>query len=71
MKQKKSKRNNKMYHKARNFDDAQNFYTKYIHKTMLSCNNDKRLNSFDKAKSYAYGTGFGIACTEEFLKYKR
>ena len=49
--------------------DAYNVYTQYVHKIALSSKDDK-LNLFDKAKTYAYGTSTGIVCKEKILKYK-
>ena len=37
-------------------DETRNAYTEEINKIVLSNNEDKRLQTFDKIRSYSYGT---------------
>ena len=37
-------------------------YTKEISKTALSCNDDKRLQTFDRITLYPYGSSIGKVC---------
>ena len=49
--------------------EAHNVYTKEINKIVLSSNDDKRLQTFDRIASYPYGTSTGKVCkTEMFSK---
>ena len=45
-------------------------YTEEINKTALSCNDDKRLISYDGITTYPYGIGAGILCKQELLSKK-
>ena len=47
--------------------EAHNVYTKEINKTVLSSNDDKRLQTFDKITSYPYGASAGKVCKTELL----
>ena len=42
-------------------------YTEEINKVALSCNDDKRLISYDGITTYPYGIGAGILCKQELL----
>ena len=42
-------------------------YTKEINKIAVSCNDDKRLQTFDEITSYPYGTSAGKVCKTELL----
>ena len=46
-------------------------YAIEISKTALSCNDDKRLQTFDRITSYSYGSSVGKVCKTEIIsKYK-
>ena len=46
-------------------------YTEEVNRTELSCNDDKRLQTFDRVTTYPYGTNAFKACESEMLsKYK-
>ena len=49
--------------------EAHSVYTEEINKIPLSSNNDKRLQTFDRVKSYPYGAYTGKVCKTELLKY--
>ena len=44
-----------------------NVYTEEVNKTALSSNDDKRLQTYDRIKSYLYGTSAGKVCKTEML----
>ena len=46
-------------------------YTEEINKITLSSNDDKRLQTFDKIKTYPYGTNAFKVCESEMLNNKR
>ena len=48
---------------------AHNLFTEEIKKIALSCNDDKRLQTFDRISSYSYGANPGKACERELLEY--
>ena len=51
--------------------EAHCVYTEEINKTALSSNDDKRLQNFDRIKSYLYGANAFKVCESEMLsKYK-
>ena len=51
--------------------DHHNVYVEKINKMALSSNDDKRLQTFDKIKTYLYGTNAFKVCESELLsKYK-
>ena len=51
--------------------DYHNVYTERINKIALSCNDDKRLQTFDKITTYLYGTNASKVCKSETLsRYK-
>ena len=47
--------------------DYHNVYTEQINKTVLSSNDDKRLQAFDKITTYPYGTNTFKVCESETL----
>ena len=49
--------------------EAHNVYTEKINKIALSSNYDKRLQTIDRIRSYAYGASTGKVCKGEQLKY--
>ena len=50
---------------------AHNVYTEEVNKIVLSSNDDKRLQTYDKVTSYPYGTSAGKVCSTELLsKFK-
>ena len=49
--------------------EAHDVYTGEINKILLSSNDDKRLQSFDKIISYPYGSNVEKVCKTELLKY--
>ena len=48
--------------------DCHNVYTEQIKKIALSSNDDKRLQTFDKIKTYPYGTNAFKLCESEMLR---
>ena len=46
-------------------------YTEEINKITLSSNDDKRLQTFDRIKTYPYGTNAFKVCESEMLNNKR
>ena len=42
--------------------EAHNVYTEETNKIALSCNDDKRLQTFDRITSYPYGISVGKVC---------
>ena len=42
-------------------------YTEEVNKIALSSNNDKRLQKFDKVKTYQHGTNAFIVCESEMM----
>ena len=51
--------------------DYHNAYTEQINETALSSNDDKRLQTFDRTKTYQYGRNTFKVCGSEMLsKYK-
>ena len=51
--------------------EAHNVYTEDINKIVLSSNDDKRIQTFDRNTSYPYGTSAGKVCKTGLLsKYK-
>ena len=51
--------------------EAHDVYTEEVNKIALSCNDDKRLQTFDRITSYPYLTSVGkIVKTELLSKYK-
>ena len=51
--------------------DHHNVYTEEINKIALSSNDDKRLQTFDRIKTYPYGTNAFKVCESEMLMVKR
>ena len=51
--------------------EAHNVYTEGISIIVLSSNNDKRLQTFDRIISYPYGINAGKVCKAELLEYKK
>ena len=51
--------------------DHHNVYTKENNKIALSSNDDKRLQTFDRATTYSYGTNAFKVCESEMLNSKR
>ena len=57
--------------KQRLKSDYHNVYTEQINKIALSSNDDKRLQTSDRIKTYPYGTNAFKVCKSEMLsKYK-
>ena len=51
--------------------DRHKVYTEEVNKIVLSSNDDKRLQTFDKVTTYPYGTnGFKVCESEILSKYK-
>ena len=42
-------------------------YTEKVSKIALSCNDDKRLQTFDRITTYPFGTSSGRVCKTELL----
>ena len=51
--------------------EAHNVYTEEISKIVLSSNNDKRLQTFDRITSYPYGISARKVWKAELLEYKK
>ena len=51
--------------------DYHDVYTEEINKIALSSNDDKRLQTSDRIKTYPYGTNAFKVCGSEMLKCKR
>ena len=51
--------------------DYHEIYTEEINKIALSSNDDKRLQTSDRIKTYPYGTNAFKVCESEMLKCKR
>ena len=51
--------------------DHHNVYTEEINKIALSSNDDKRLQTSDRIKTYPYGTNDFKVCESEMLNDKR
>ena len=51
--------------------DYHEIYTEEINKIALSSNDDKRLQTSDRIKTYPYGTNTFKVCESEMLKCKR
>ena len=51
--------------------DYHEVYTEEINKISLSSNDDKRLQTYDRTKTYPYGTNSFKVCESEMLKCKR
>ena len=49
--------------------EAYNVYTEEINKIPLNSNDDKRLQTCDRTRSYPYGTSVGKVCKTELLKH--
>ena len=47
--------------------DHHNVYTEEVNKIALSSNDDKRLQTFDRVKTYPYGTNAVKACESEVV----
>ena len=47
--------------------EAHNVYTEEINKTVLSSNDDKKLQTFDRITTYPYGTNTFKTCESEML----
>ena len=44
----------------------QDLYTEEVNKIALSCNDNKRLQTFDRVTTYPYGTNAFKVCESEF-----
>ena len=63
--------NNRIILKSHQKSDYHNVYTKQINKIVLSSNNNKRLQTFDKITTYTYKTNaFKVSKNEMQSKYK-
>ena len=51
--------------------DHHNVYTDKVNKIALSSNDDKRLQTSDRIKTYPYGANAFKVCESEMLKCKR
>ena len=47
--------------------EAYNVYIEEINKIAINSNNDKRLQTFDRIKSYPYGASVGKVCNANLL----
>ena len=64
--------NNKNVYRAQQRFKSYNHdvYTEEVHKTALSSNDDKRLQTFDRITTYPYGTNAFKVCESEMLEFK-
>ena len=46
-------------------------YTEEVNKIVISSNDDKRLQTFDKVTTYPYGTNAFKVCESEMMKMKK
>ena len=51
----------------RSRSDHHNVYTEEVNKIILSSNDDKRIQTFDKVTTYPYGTNVFAVCKNEIL----
>ena len=51
----------------RSRSDHHNVYTEEVNKIILSSNDDKRIQTFDKVTTYPYGTRFFVVCKNKML----
>ena len=51
----------------RSRSDHHNVYTEEVNKIILSSNDDKRIQTFDKVTTYPYGANAFIVCGNEML----
>ena len=51
----------------RSRSDHHNVYTEEVNKIILSSNDDKRIQTFDKVTTYPYGTNVFAVCKNEML----
>ena len=64
--------NKKVYGSQQRFKSYNHdVYTEEVNKIALSSNDDKRLQTFDRIKTYPYGTNAFKVCESEMLKCKR
>ena len=55
------------HNKQRFKNDCYNGYTEQINKIVLSSNDNKRLQTFDKITTYPYGTNTFKVCKSEMI----
>ena len=64
--------NKNVYRSQQRFkSDYHKVYTEELNKIVLSSNDDKRLQTFDRIRTYPYGTNAFKVCESEMLKCKR
>ena len=64
--------NKNVYRSQQRFkSDYHKVYTEELNKIALSSNDDKRLQTFDRIKTYPYGANAFKVCESEMLKCKR
>ena len=51
--------------------DHHNVYTEEVNKIALNCNDDKRLQTFERVTTYPYGTNAFRVCESEMLRIIR
>ena len=51
--------------------DHHNVYTEELNKVAISCDDDKRLQTFDKVTTYPYGTNAFKVCESEMMTLKK
>ena len=64
--------NNKIIYRSQERFKSYNHdvYTEEVNKIALSSNDDKRLQTFDRIKTYPYGTNAFKVCENEMLEVK-
>ena len=63
--------NKNVYRSQQRFkSDYHKVYTEELNKIALSSNDDKRLQTFDRIKTYPYGTNAFKVCESEMLNGK-
>ena len=65
--------NNKNVYRSQQIFKSNNYdvYTEEFNKISLSANGDKRLQTYDRIKTYPYGTNAFKVCESEMLNCKR
>ena len=51
--------------------DHHNVYTEELNKVAISCDDDKRLQTFNKVTTYPYGTNAFKVCESEMMTLKK
>ena len=63
--------NKNIYRSQERFKSYNHVYTEEVNKIALSSNDDKRLQTSDRIRTYSYGTNAFKVCESEMLMLKR